>query len=79
MEVAIMGAGISGLSCAIILEQYGITPTIFEKRNRVGDRFINGEAMFNILNKPVKDCIHYIAENYHINLKPIDQVNKLYH
>lgn len=77
MKVAIMGAGISGLSCAITLEQYGITPTIFEKRTRVGDRFINGEAMFNILNKPIKDCIPYIAENYNINLKSIDRVNKL--
>ena len=78
MEVAIMGAGISGLSCAITLERYGITPIIFEKRNRVGDRFVNTEAMFNIFNRPVKDCLPYIAENYHINLKPIDEVNKLF-
>ncbi|GAA0180908.1 NAD(P)/FAD-dependent oxidoreductase [Clostridium sediminicola] len=78
MEVAIMGAGLSGLSCAITLERYGITPTIFEKRNSVGDRFVNAEAMFSILNRPVKDCLPYIAENYHINLKPIGEVDKLF-
>ena len=59
MKVAIMGAGISGLSCAIILERNGIEPTIFEKRGRVGDRFINSEAMFDILNRPIKDCLSY--------------------
>jgi flavin-dependent dehydrogenase len=78
MEVAIMGAGLAGLSCAITLERYGITPTIFEKRSSVGDRFINGEAMFSIFNRPVKDCIPYLAENYHIKLKPIDEVDKLF-
>lgn len=78
MEVAIMGAGLSGLCCAITLERYGITPTIFEKRNRVGDRFVNAEAMFSILNRPTKDWVPYIAENYHINLKPIEQVKKLF-
>jgi flavin-dependent dehydrogenase len=78
MEVAIMGAGMAGLSCAITLERYGITPTIFEKRSSVGDRFVNGEAMFNILNRPVKDCIPYLAENYHINLEPLAQVDKLF-
>lgn len=78
MEVAIMGAGISGLSCAITLEKYGITPTIFEKRNSVGDRFVNGESMFSILNRPNKDCLPYIAEKYHINLKPIDEIDKLF-
>ncbi len=78
MKVAIMGAGISGLSCAITLERYGITPNIFEKRNCVGDRFVNAEAMFSILNRPVKDSLPYLAENYHINLKPISCVDKFF-
>ncbi|MGH4137594.1 NAD(P)-binding protein [Clostridium sp.] len=78
MEVAIMGAGLSGLSCAITLERYGITPTIFEKRNCVGDRFVNAEAMFSILNRPTKNWLPYLAENYHINLTPIDEVDKLF-
>jgi len=78
MEVAIMGAGISGLACAITLEQNGVTPTIFEKRSCVGDRFVNGEAMFSILNRPNKDSLSNLAENYHINLKPVDEVHKFF-
>ncbi|MPQ34189.1 NAD(P)/FAD-dependent oxidoreductase [Clostridium estertheticum] len=78
MEVAIMGAGISGLTCAITLEKNGITPTIFEKRSSVGDRFVNAEAMFSILNRPARDWIPYISENYDINLEPIDDVDKLF-
>jgi flavin-dependent dehydrogenase len=77
MDVAILGAGISGLSCAITLEKHGVTPVIFEKRSCVGDRFVNAEAMFSILNRPVKDCLNYLAEKYDINLSPIDEVNKL--
>ncbi len=34
MNVAIMGAGLSGLACAITLEKMGVTPTIFEKRSQ---------------------------------------------
>ncbi|WP_353505385.1 NAD(P)-binding protein [Clostridium sp. Marseille-Q2269] len=68
MKVAIMGDGISGLSCAKTLEMYGIKPTIFEKRNRVGDRFVNAEAMFSVLDEPIKDCIPYLRGNYNINL-----------
>lgn len=77
MKVAILGAGMSGLSCAIALEKHGIMRTIFEKRNCVGDRFVNAEAMFSILNRPIKDCLPFISENYDIHLKPIDKVNKL--
>ena len=78
MEVAIIGAGISGLTCAITLEKNGITPTIFEKRNSVGDRFVNAEAMFSILNRPNKESLPCIAEKYHINLKPIDKIDELF-
>lgn len=77
MNVAILGAGLSGLACAITLEKHGITPKIFEKRSCPGDRFVNGEAMFSILNRPVKDCIFYLAEQYGIVLQPISEVNKL--
>lgn len=77
MRVAILGAGISGLSCAISLEKQGVAPVIFEKRNCPGDRFVNAEAMFSILNRPVKDCIPYLANKYDIHLSPIDEVEKL--
>lgn len=77
MEVAIMGAGLSGLACAITLEKYGIKPTIFEKRNCVGDRFVNGEATFSILNRPIKDGLKCLSEKYDINLIPTDMVRKL--
>ncbi|MDF2558276.1 MAG: dehydrogenase [Bacillales bacterium] len=77
MNIAIMGSGLSGLSCAITLEKHGIKPTIFENRNRVGDRFVNGEATFSFLNRPIKDELKYLKEKFDILLTPIDTVNKL--
>lgn len=77
MEVAIMGAGMAGLSCAITLENHGIKPTIFEKRNRVGDRFVNAEATFSVLNRPIKDDLKYLKEKYNIHLTPTDMIKKL--
>jgi flavin-dependent dehydrogenase len=76
MNVAIMGAGLSGLSCAITLEKYGVEPTIFERRSCVGDRFVNAEAMFSILDRPIKDSIKHLRDNYDIRLIPIDEVKK---
>ena len=77
MRVAIMGAGMSGLACAITLEKHGVTPTIFEKRSQVGDRFVNGEATFSILNRPIKDDLAYISSNYDIHLEPTALVKKI--
>lgn len=72
-----MGAGLSGLACAIILEKNGILPTIFEKRNTVGDRFINGEIFLSILTKPINDAIAYFSDSYGIFLQPISHIHKL--
>lgn len=77
MKVAIMGAGISGLSCAIMLEKHGITPYIFEKRACVGDRFVNAESMFHILNRPIQDCLSYLKNEYGIALKPTAHVQQI--
>lgn len=77
MQVAIMGAGLSGLCCAIILEKNGIEPTVFEKRRMPGDRFMNAEGIFNISNRPINNCLDYFRNEYGINLKPIDEIRKL--
>jgi flavin-dependent dehydrogenase len=77
MKVAIMGAGLSGLACAITFEKYGVSPTIFENRSRVGDRFVNGEALMPIFNKPIDDEYAYLSENCGIFLQPLANICKL--
>ncbi|WP_428911634.1 NAD(P)-binding protein [Niallia sp. Krafla_26] len=77
MDIAIMGAGLSGLACAITLEKNGITPKIFEKRGRVGDRFVNGEVLLSIFSRPVHDCIASLSEDFGIYLKPASNIQKM--
>jgi flavin-dependent dehydrogenase len=70
MKVAILGAGLSGLSCAKYLEDNNIEPVIFEKRERVGERFPNMEAIIQLVHRPLKDPVIYINKKYNINLMP---------
>jgi flavin-dependent dehydrogenase len=77
MEIAIMGAGLSGLACAITLEKNGITPVIFEKRSKVGDRFVNGEVLMDIFTRPVQDCIASLSNEFGIFLKPLSTIQRI--
>lgn len=77
MDVAILGAGLSGLACAITLEKHGITPIIFENRSQVGDRFINGEAIIPILDRPINDGYAYLAEKHGIFLQPLSNIKSM--
>lgn len=77
MKIAIMGAGLSGLACAITLEKFGVFPTIFEKRSRVGDRFVNGEALMPIFNRPINDDYAYLSEKHGIFLQPLANISKM--
>lgn len=77
MKVAIMGAGLSGLACALTLEKNGITPTVFEKRSELGDRFVNGELLLSVLSHPIRDCLAYFAEDYGIFLQPLANIKQL--
>lgn len=70
MKVAILGAGLAGLSCAIYLEKNGIYPTIYERRHKVGERFPNMEAIMNLLYRPIKDPLIFINKEFGINIMP---------
>jgi flavin-dependent dehydrogenase len=77
MKIAIMGAGLSGLACALTLEKHGIEPTIYERRSRVGDRFVNGEVLLSIFVHPVRDCIASLSDKYGIYLQPTSPIQKM--
>ena len=44
-KVAIIGGGIGGMECALVLKQRGHTPVIFEKTNELGGLYITASAM----------------------------------
>ena len=44
-KVAIIGGGIGGIECALVLKQRGHIPTIFEKSGELGGLFLTASAM----------------------------------
>ncbi|WP_334077809.1 NAD(P)/FAD-dependent oxidoreductase [Paenibacillus sanfengchensis] len=76
MKVAVMGAGLSGLACAIRLEQMGVSPTVFEKRSCPGDRFANMEALISVFSRPIRDEIAFLADRYQIYLQPSSNISE---
>ncbi|TDL31014.1 FAD-dependent oxidoreductase [Jeotgalibacillus sp. S-D1] len=78
MKIAIMGAGLAGLSCAITLEKHGYQADIFERRGMVGDRFVVAEAMFSMFHTPFNDAVKYLSEDHDIHLKPNSNIQKVH-
>src|SRR5579872_439984 len=76
-RVAIIGAGIAGLSCAVALHDAGITPTIFESSDRIGGR-MHSEAEYWDDGQHTEWCgalidskhatMHALAHRFHIPL-----------
>lgn len=75
MKVAIIGAGISGLSCALELEKHGIKPVIYEKRGTIGDALCHTCLNLKTLNRWISDPLKYLARNYGLSLYPLFRVN----
>lgn len=79
LKVAIIGAGLAGLSCAHELERHDIETVIFEQNSYIGERMSHVAAMMQLLDRPVKNPIDYIKSEFKISLKPLNFVNRIVH
>lgn len=77
MNVAIIGAGVSGLSCAIELERHGIKPVIFEKRAHVGEALDYAVIWPRIMNRPRMDPLKYLKKEYALELTPKNHIKRM--
>lgn len=79
MEVAIIGAGLAGLACAVTLEKNGIIPVVYEKTDFIGDREAHVGVALKLVDRPIRDAPMFLKKNFGIDVKPLDTVTKLTH
>lgn len=79
MKVAIIGAGIAGLSCAHELERYGISPVIYEKNGFIGEEYPHVGTTLEVVNRPIKDALQYFKNTFGIEIRPLNNVNSIIH
>jgi len=77
LEVAIIGAGVSGLSCAFRLNQLGIKPTLFERRPIIGDVINLYGIHLNCFNLFSDNPLTFFRKNYNLIIKPMCPIKKL--
>lgn len=78
MNVAIVGAGPSGLSCALELERYGISPVIFEQRHRPGELFEHIAAYLNLYTRPY-DLLSLLRGKFNLDVLPLNRIKTITH
>lgn len=71
MKVAIIGAGLCGLSCALEFERNGIIADVFERDHSLGWSFPTVGFWPEILLRDYGDIIKYLRENFEISIKPL--------
>lgn len=77
MKIAIIGAGISGLACAFEFKKHGITPTVFEKKRRLGEDADFIVSTFKLFDTTYKDPLKYLKDKYSIELKPLNILKEI--
>ena len=78
-SVAIIGAGLAGLYCALELERHNIYPVLFERSSFIGEPFSHTTAVLNLVHRPIRDFVRHVKEEYAIDILPINTVDTVIH
>ncbi|MCL6610620.1 MAG: FAD-dependent oxidoreductase [Peptococcaceae bacterium] len=76
LKVAVIGAGVAGLSCAVELERHGLSPVVFEQRPRPGELFEHCAAVLRLYSRPY-DPLAQLREEFRLELRPISRIKKI--
>lgn len=76
MKIAIIGAGLSGLACAVECERLGVIPHVFEKDDAIGWPWVTASIWPALMYKDYGDVIEYLKKTYNIILKPAAKITK---
>jgi len=71
LEVAIIGSGVSGLSCAFRLNQHGVKPTLFERRSIIGEAVNLCGVHLNCFNMVSDNPLRFFEKNYNLKIEPM--------
>lgn len=77
MEVAIIGAGVSGLSCAFRLNQLGVKPTLFEKRPLIGEAINLYGIHLNCFNLFSDNPLGFFRKKFNLKIEPMCPINEI--
>lgn len=77
MKIAIIGAGLSGLSCAQEFQRHGVAPDIFEIKNTIGDILEYPVVNLKIFDRFLGSPIGYLNRNYNLEIKPLNKLKKI--
>lgn len=79
MKVAIIGAGLAGLSCAHELEKYNISPIIYERNSFIGEAYSHVGGLIEVSYRPIKDVVQYVKNEFDIDIKPLSAIKSVIH
>lgn len=79
MRVAIVGAGLAGLSCAHELERHGISPVIYERNSFIGEQHPHVSAILEIVSREQGDAIKYFKKKLALDIQPLGKVKRIIH
>lgn len=77
MRIAIIGAGITGLACALECERLGAHAEIFERTNSVGWPWPSVTYWPQIIMNKFGDPREYLKENFKLDFTPLSECKKI--
>lgn len=78
MEVAIIGAGVSGLSAAIALENNGVVPDIYEQNSFIADHYSHIGVLLDMAYRSITtEPLNYINKLLLSEISPLEKITNL--
>ncbi|MFZ5644679.1 MAG: FAD-dependent oxidoreductase [Bacillota bacterium] len=77
MKIAIIGAGLAGLACAIECERLGIIPDVFERDESVGWPYSCIVHWLHVIHTGKGDLCDFLRKKLGLDIKPINKCDEL--